>query len=207
MGGVAAVDDLIAGYRGADETQRRLVAAAVACIARWGVSKTSLDDIAREAGVSRATVYRALPGGKDRLVGVVLGHEVGRFFSELDAELAAADDLADLLTRGISRAMAEMAGNPALRTLLAHEPELILPHFAFHRMAGLFAVAVQLCRPHLARFLPEEAIRPTAEWAARLALTYSIHPVPAVRPHDPSSVRRLVDTYVMPALASPQEPS
>ena len=85
--------------------------------------------------------------------------------------------------------------------------ELILPHFAFHRMAGLFAVTVQLCRPHLARFLPEEAIRPTAEWAARLALTYSIHPVPAVRPHDPSSVRRLVDTYVMPALASPQEPS
>jgi hypothetical protein len=100
-----------------------------------------------------------------------------------------------------------MADNPVLRTLLAHEPELILPVFAFDRLEGLFAATVELCRPHLARFLPEPAIRPTAEWAARLALTYSFHPVPAVRPHDPSSVRRLVDTYVMPAVASHQEPS
>ena len=56
------------------------------CIARWGVAKTTLDDIAREAGVSRATVYRTLPGGKDRLLAVVLDHEVGRFFHEVDAE-------------------------------------------------------------------------------------------------------------------------
>lgn len=207
MAAIAPVDDYLNGYRQADEPQRRLVAAAVDCIARWGVSKTSLDDIAREAGVSRATVYRALPGGKERLVALVLAHEVGRFFHDVDAELAAAGDLADLLTRAISRALDEMADNRALQTLLAHEPELVLPHFTFRRLESLFAVTVELCRPHLARFLPEAAIRPTAEWAARLVLTYSVHPVPAVRPHDPDSVRRLVDTYVMPAVTSLQEPS
>lgn len=207
MATIAPVDDYLNGYRQADEPQRRLVAAAVDCIARWGVSKTSLDDIAREAGVSRATVYRALPGGKERLVALVLAHEVGRFFHDVDAELAEAGDLADLLTRAISRALDEMADNPALQTLLAHEPELVLPHFTFRRLESLFAVTVELCRPHLARFLPEAAIRPTAEWAARLVLTYSVHPVPAVRPHDPDSVRRLVDAYVMPAVTSLQEPS
>jgi AcrR family transcriptional regulator len=203
----APVDGLMARYRGAEDVQRQLVAAAVVCIARWGVAKTSLDDIAREAGVSRATVYRALPGGKDRLLAVVLDHEVGRFFHEVDADLAAADDLSDLLTRGISRAFDMVADHPALRTLLTLEPELVLPHFAFHRLARLLAVATELCRPHLARFLPDAAVRPTAEWAARLVLTYSMHPVPAVGPHDRESVRRLVHTYLVPALAQFQEPS
>lgn len=203
----APVDGLMAGYRQADELQCRLVAAAVACIARWGVGKTSLDDIAREAGVSRATVYRALPGGKDRLLAVVLGHEVGRFFHLVDAELAEACDLSELLTTGISQGLDLVADHPALRTLLAQEPELILPHFAFHRLDRLLAVTTELCRPHLARFLPGEAIRPTAEWAARLVLTYSVHPTPAVRPHDRASVRRLVDTYIIPAASRFQEPS
>jgi len=196
----APVDGLMAGYRAADEPQQRLVAAAVACIARWGVAKTSLDDIAREAGLSRATVYRALPGGKDRLLALVLGHEVGRFFHEVDADLAGATDLSDLLTRGVGRALVCFADHPALRTLLRQEPELILPHFAFNRLDRLLAVTTELGRPHLGRFLREEAIRPTAEWCARLVLTLTIHPLPGFDPHDRDAVARLVDTYVIPAL-------
>lgn len=201
------VDGLMVGYRHADALQCRLVAAAVACIARWGVGKTSLDDIAREAGVSRATAYRALPGGKDRLLAVVLDHEVGQFFHVVDAELAEAGDLSELLTAGIARALDLVADHPALRTLLAQEPELILPHFAFHRLSRLLDVTTELFRPHLARFLRDEAIRPTAEWAARLVITYAIHPAPALRPHDRASVRRLVDTYVIPAASPFQETS
>ena len=201
------VDGLMAGYRHADELQCRLVAAAVACIARWGVGKTSLDDIAREAGVSRATAYRALPGGKDRLLAVVLDHEVGRFFHVVDAELAEAGDLSELLTAGIARALDLVTDHPALRTLLAQEPELILPHFAFHRLSRLLDVTTELFRPHLARFLRDEAIRPTAEWAARLVITYTVHPAPALRPHDRAAVRRLVDTYMIPAASPFQETS
>ena len=45
-----------------DGTAARLLDATVACIARVGVSKTTLDDVAREAGCSRATLYRYFPG-------------------------------------------------------------------------------------------------------------------------------------------------
>jgi len=201
----APIDGLMAGYRDADPVDLRLVEAALACIARWGVAKTSLDDIARQAGVSRATVYRAFPGGKDRLLEQVLDHELGRFFHDVDAELAAAGDLAELLTRGITRALAEIAGHPALRTLVAHEPHLILPHFSFHRLGRFLAATTELCRPHLARHLPDDAVAPAAEWAARIVLTYSVNPTPLVDPAGPASVRHLVDTYLSPALARFQE--
>jgi AcrR family transcriptional regulator len=42
----------------ADETRRVVVASARRCFARFGVDKTTMEDIAREAGVARSGVYR-----------------------------------------------------------------------------------------------------------------------------------------------------
>jgi len=40
------------------QVRQGILAATYACVARWGLAKTSVEDAAREAGVSRATVYR-----------------------------------------------------------------------------------------------------------------------------------------------------
>jgi AcrR family transcriptional regulator len=187
-------------YLSADEVERRLVAAALRCVARWGFAKTSVDDIAREAGVSRATTYRVFPGGKDRLVETVVHHEVGRLFLEAETEAAAAVDLEDLLCIGLGLAMSMLTGHEALNYMLTHEPEAVLPHFAFHRLDGLLAYAAELSRPHLARFLPDDQVRPAAELVTRVVLTYSLNPSPVVDPRDPDSIRRLVRTYLLPAI-------
>jgi AcrR family transcriptional regulator len=41
----------------------RAVRATLACVARHGLAKTTFDDVAREAGCARATLYRYF-GGK-----------------------------------------------------------------------------------------------------------------------------------------------
>ncbi len=46
----------------------RLIAATLSCVGRWGLAKTTIDDVARQAQCSRATVYRVFPGGKETLV-------------------------------------------------------------------------------------------------------------------------------------------
>lgn len=43
----------------------RILDAARRCVDRWGINKLTIDDVATEAGVSRATLYRLFPGGKD----------------------------------------------------------------------------------------------------------------------------------------------
>ena len=56
-----------------DAARDRLIDAAEACFTKFGPAKTTLEDIASEAGVSRATVYRYFDGGRDEIIlGVVL---------------------------------------------------------------------------------------------------------------------------------------
>jgi AcrR family transcriptional regulator len=54
------------------EARRRLVAAAVRCIVRRGTGRISMDEVADEAGVSRATVYRYYRTREDLILGVMM---------------------------------------------------------------------------------------------------------------------------------------
>jgi len=71
--------------------RERILEAGYACVARYGLAKTTVEDVARASGLSRATLYRYFPGGKDQLIteGVLLkgdmaARKVGRFLGRLD---------------------------------------------------------------------------------------------------------------------------
>lgn len=181
--------------------EERILDAALRCIARWGVAKTTLDDIAREAGYSRATVYRFFPGGKDSLVEFVTSTEIARFFAGVTAAMAAAPDLERRLVAGITEAARRLAAHPALQFLLAHEPEAVLPRLAFAQMDQVLAATAAQTGPLLAPFVGAGAAERAAEWVARLVISYSSCPADGVDLTDESSVRDLVGTFVVPGLA------
>src|SRR4029079_12198982 len=52
----------------------RILDAALTCIGRVGLAKTTLDDVAREAGCARATVYRCFPN-KQSLLSLLVARE------------------------------------------------------------------------------------------------------------------------------------
>ena len=179
----------------------RITAAALRCIARWGVAKTTLDDVAREAGVSRATVYRVFPGGKDGLMESVARAEVGRFLAGVATAMAAAESLEDTLVRGMAEAGRRILGHDALRFLMAHEPETVLSRLAFAKLDEVLATAAGLAAPYLERWLPADDASRAAEWVARLVLSYACTPGDSgVDIASEASVRRLVRTFVLPGL-------
>ncbi len=178
----------------------RVVDATLRCIARWGVAKTTLDDVAREAGWSRATVYRLFPGGKDAVLETVVEVELSRLFAALDDRLTAATDLEDLLVAGMSETGARITRHPALGFLVAHEPEVILPQISFARAERVLTRAATFASPYLARWLgPEEANR-VGEWVTRIVISYAASPSEGVDIADPASVRRLVRSFVLPGI-------
>jgi AcrR family transcriptional regulator len=143
----------------------------LACLALHGTAKTTVDDIARESGVSRATVYRAFPGGRDEILGAVVDTEMARLFSALGVRLGNAGDLTTALVGGIVEASTRLRDHAALHFLVEHEPGIILGHLAFDESDRLLVTASRFTAPFLARWMsPDEAER-VAEWAARIVLS------------------------------------
>ena len=188
----------------------RIVDATLRCVARWGIAKTTVDDVAREAGVGRATLYRLFPGGRDALLDTVVLTETARFFDRLDARVAAVDTLEDLLVEAVSEAATTLSGHAAFQFLLSHEPETILPHLTFQQMDDVLGAVATFGAPYLSRWLPasdgSEAASRAAEWLARIVISYLVAPSTDVDLCDPDSVRAFVRTYILPGL-TPGEPT
>jgi len=186
---------------------QRIVDAALRCAARWGVSKTTLDDVAREAGCGRATLYRLFPGGRESLWDAVLATETSRFFARLSERAAVAAGLEDVVVCLISEAANTLYDNAALQFLLAHEPELVVSHLAFHRGDAVLRRISDEVGPLMAPWLAPgddgDTVEPAAraaEWLARLVISYSTSPADDVDLRHPDSVRRLVRQFVLPGL-------
>lgn len=210
MAAPALVDRSALPASSAPTLETRVVEALCRCVARWGIGKTTADDLAREAGVSRATLYRAFPGGKDVIIEVAMRHEAARFFATVTDRLDGAGSLEDAVVIGTVEAARFLSGHEALAYLIAHEPHLVLPALAFHRLDGALATAAAFTAPHVRRFVDDdETAAAGAEHLVRLLLSYAINPTPALDLTDEAAVRRFTRTYVLPALMAPaptQEP-
>ena len=186
---------------GLSAQEERIVDGALRCFARWGVAKTTLDDVAREAGYSRATVYRFFPGGKDGLLDAVASTEVTRALATIGARLEAADSLEDLVIGGMTTAARLIAAHKPLQYLLAYEPEVVLPRISFHEADAVLRTVSAFAAPYLSRYLaPDVDTHRAAEWLSRIVLSYVCSPSPAVDMQDEESVRRLVRAFVLPGL-------
>jgi AcrR family transcriptional regulator len=190
-------------HLGADDrssTRVRLVDATLRCLARQGVAKTTVDDIAREAKFSRATLYRTFPEGKEGALRAVVDTEVARLFSSLAVAMGEASDLEDVLVAGMVEAARRLTAHSALAYLVVHEPGIILPRLTFADMDRILITAGDFAAPFFARWLePDQASR-AAEWAVRIVLAYVADPAPDTDLTDSGDTRALVRTFVLPGI-------
>jgi AcrR family transcriptional regulator len=190
-------------HLGADDrssTRVRLVDGALRCLARQGIAKTTVDDIAREAGLSRATAYRTFPRGKEDILAAVVETEVARLFSSLAVVMGEAHDLEDMLVAGMVESARQLLSHDALSYLLTYEPGAVLPSLTFAGQDRVLLKAGDLAAPFFARWLePDQASR-AAEWAVRIVLAYCSDQTPATDLTDPDATRGLVRAFVLPGI-------
>ena len=181
----------------------RAIEAFLTCVARVGFSKTTVDDVAREARCSRATLYRYFEG-KDGLLAEVVASEVARLSGALSAAAADQTDLESTVIAVVTTAARELRGHEALQFVIAHEPELVLGHISFAGGDEFLAVASRIVgpciAPHLAAGVTPSDVSRAGEWIARVTLALLCSPYAPVDLTDEPATRAYFRQFVVPAL-------
>lgn len=115
-----------AGGRGqGSDTRDRLVEATLRCIQAKGMASTTLADVASEAGMSRATLYRHVPGGRAELISAAVSAEATRFIDGIDSVMEDGDVVASLAA-GLSAGNRSLKEHVLLQQVLSTEPGPLL---------------------------------------------------------------------------------
>ena len=164
-----------------EATRSRILDATIAAMATHGIARLSLEDVAREADLTRQTVYRYFGSREGLLTAAVLREEAGF----LDAVHAAAGEHADIrpaLEHAFLAALRAARDHPLLDRLLATEPHALLPLLL--RGDGPLLSAARPALEALVRermpHLTDPQIRRLADTGARLVISYAVNP-----PDDP----------------------
>ncbi|WP_239123401.1 TetR/AcrR family transcriptional regulator [Rhizocola hellebori] len=118
--------DAIEGVGDTDEARTRILDAAYVQFSKMGILRSTMEDVARRAGVSRITVYRRF-ATKDALVEHVIRREFRRYFDQFLIDIEQADNAADRVVLGFVSSLRAIRGNPLIGGLIAAEPDLLLP--------------------------------------------------------------------------------
>jgi AcrR family transcriptional regulator len=160
-----------------DLTRQRILEATYVCVARWGLAKTTVEDAAREAGLSRATLYRYFPGGREELIDEVVSWQHLKFFGRLYEEVHGATSLEELLERGLMFARRAVLEHEVLQMVLRTEPGILLPKLTVESNRTVSMISGFLV-PYLQahELSPGVGAHEAADYMARMILSYISSP-------------------------------
>lgn len=149
-------------------------------MARFGLGKTTVEDVVKESGLSRASIYRYFAGGRDELLRETVAWEAGRFVGRLAEAVAGAPDLASLVDEALRFGRHAILEHEVLQKVLATEPERLLPMLTMDDRT--LRVAESFLRPYIERAVERGEVRSgvdvagAVEFVARMLLSLAGSP-------------------------------
>lgn len=177
--------------------------AAARHLASHGIAGTTVDDVATEAGVSRATVYRYI-GGKNELVPAVIGREADEVLVRLTEVIASSTTADRMIADVVTTALEMIAERPVLSRLTSTDLRESLPFVtvaAVPLVDGVVSAVSEAIRraPDLAA--DDGAIENAVEEATRFVLSHLTTPRRDGSRLDPTDAGERASALVAPLLA------
>ena len=179
------------------DTQEKIVKAALACVKRWGVEKVTLNDIAKEAGVTRPTVYSYFKTRDDVIRYALLQSAYG-FAQKLFQEIEKFSTPQDRLVEPFLYALKHLPNEPYLELVTDSGLSGILNRHALNTPDGL-EISRGLFRMILReQTVDQEELDEIIEVTIRFLL--SLLTLKATRKRTESEMRQFLHRRLLPAI-------
>lgn len=175
------------------DKREALLDAAVRRFIAVGITRTTMEDIVREAGAGKATLYRYF-ANKDAVVDALVERERERFESLLRGAAATPDSAAEGLVEAFAAGMRFLQTHPMLTKSLEEEPDRLLPYLTT-RSGPLAATGLAVFTDVVTTGIADGSLRRdlhvgwTAETLFRLLLSFFTVPPITLPLADEAAVR------------------
>ncbi|GAA2728383.1 TetR/AcrR family transcriptional regulator [Actinocorallia aurantiaca] len=202
-----AYTDAVERIDDTDETRARILDAAYEQFCRMGIQRSTMEDVARRAGVSRITVYRRFTT-KDALIEQVVRREFRRYFDRFLVEIEQAETAADRVVLGFVSSLRAIRGNPLIGGMIATEPDVVVPSMISDGGRTLATVrqfvAGQLRYEQRAGNAPDDLDTDlVAEMMVRISASFLAVPSHLVDLDDDEQLAELARRFLVPMLEPP----
>jgi AcrR family transcriptional regulator len=160
-----------------DQTRARILDAVFSCAERYGLGRTTISDVAKEARLSRQTVYRYFAGRHELLAALVLREEE-RLVARVRKAIEPHAELRPALEAAFTTTLQTFREHPLLDKVMATEPQELLP-FLTVEANPVMSMGMRLTEQVLATRASQVAERlrhRAAEICARVFISYAISP-------------------------------
>ncbi len=161
-----------------------------------------MDDIVAESGISRATIYRLFPGGKEVLFEALRVRYLEEFFGRLRTEIQSAASLEDLLVRAVVCATRELQADDELALQLSTEPGETASELTVAGLPRIIRMANTLLLPYAAPYIEVATARVIIDALARLVISMFLAPSDHMSFADEDSARAVIRPLIQTFLGS-----
>lgn len=196
--------DLTAASEPISEKSTQILDAALALFLEFGLRKTSIDDVAKRAGIGRITVYRYF-ADKNALFQAVVLRECQVAMQQIRRSLEKIDSPAERIIEGFVLAVSGARNHPLISRLMQTEPEWLLPHLTIQGESlvlmgsGYIAELIRREQERTQRASGDLEIELVAELMWRLLQSSLLTPGGRLAPqHDDSALRQVAEHFLLP---------
>ncbi len=178
-----------------------LLDAAEACFESSGIGGTTMDDIAKRARVSRATVYRYF-AGRDAVVSGVILRATERYLEKVQLRIAGQPDLGGAVLEFVAVTVRAATRDETIGLLFKSDDHLAGIGFAEGTSVALFELVTEFLRPifaaHWEQVRPGVSVDEASEWVLRAILSLLTVRGPRNRSRD--GLHTFLQRFLLPAI-------
>jgi len=186
----------------AEQTLDRILDAAIACYSSNSIARITLDEVAKEAGIGRTTLYRYVSNRDDLLNKVVLRDALDQQ-AEVEVVTRYHDNLGDSVVDSIVHVMRGRKTRPMNALLFGDANEAVIDRINLSPEL-FYPMAEQILAPQFSRAQARGEIREGVtlelanQWVTRVILSLITYPEEFLE--DEKALRGFLEKFLVPSL-------
>ncbi|QIS15537.1 TetR/AcrR family transcriptional regulator [Nocardia arthritidis] len=188
--------DLLSTTDEHDATAEQIIDTALAEFTEFGIRRVSIADVAKRAGLHRATVHRRFPT-KDDLVTAAMITWSRRFFETILAAVTDLTDFEDRLVEGFTLSLKGLRSDPLVSRLLVTDADTVLPLLTTQGGPVLTTVTEFFAEQYRAARPDDPDVDIAAELATRIGLSLILTPASHAPLRTDDEIRAFARRYLL----------